>query len=140
MKNEENFDNFFGDFFGEIFFYLKNLILIFIQQLTFADLSDSVEESSPSQIHPDLARELIEAAFKILERDPNVKSAKREIAPVESLAPLPPVLPPCKASNPSEAPKGSGRRAVGVAQNPYTGQLHYAYYPSSYYVPTTYVG
>lgn len=39
------------------------------------------------------------------------------------------------AAKTEEKAKGSGgRRAIGVAQNPYTGQLHYVQYPSYGYV------
>lgn len=76
-----------------------------------------------SEITPAMARELIQAAYKILERE--------GFTPPKS---------PCTKEAPS---KGNARRAVGIAKNPYTGQYHYVQYnpppPPPQPQPTYYV-
>lgn len=73
---------------------------------------------------------MIQAAFKILERE-NVETVPKK-ADDETETPSKP-LPPCRAKKTEEKAKGNGRRAIGVAQNPYTGQLQYVAYPSYSY-------
>lgn len=105
-------------------------------------------------VNPELTRELLISALKILSKDrrlgpPKLKPSKliMEVSPkpvpvqeIPKIIPLGPVKPPCNKIpelrdemadeiQADEPVSGNGRRAIGLARNPYTGQLHYAYYP-----------
>lgn len=87
-----------------------------------AQAPESTEDST-TDINPNLARELIQAAFKILEREnmskPPRKSDDETYQNATPSKSLPPTYPPCKPSKSEEPAKGNGRRYYGYY--PYYG-------------------
>lgn len=109
--------------------------IFYLKKLVNGEVDDTPELSST--INPELTRELLLTAVRLLERDANMKT-KRSISSDEPLPSIsPPLTKPCKKSDEDEKLKGKGRRSIGTAINPYTGQLHYVAYPN-YYYPTVY--
>lgn len=105
---------------------------------------ESVEEDP--EISSELTRELLVAALKLLSKD-RVSRSQIRPTPVrqvilgykpEARSPVAVISsgPPCNriaddvetAETIDEA--SNSRRAVGIATNPYTGQLHYVHYPT----------
>jgi hypothetical protein len=114
---------------------------------TTAELADPIDEED-FDVSPEVTRELLLSALRLLARERENRSGPRVkeiiVGGHQPCMPSPP--PPCgkdaapEEVEPMEGPEEvgpTGRRAIvatatRLAKNPYTGRLHYIYYPVVY--------